>query len=405
MPCLTSGVAQQNGGRPAADAVCMHTPGRKMQVWSNNEAIQEYRDLLAGKRQDDTNDGPSVIIGDGRLGTMLRNAGGNSGDVIVKRGDAIPEELADGVTDFPLYVCVPEHEVEAVIKACPQSKLDDLVFCQKGNIELLLKKYALCGNDNTQMLPYFSIFSKESRPMSELEDMGKDSFGSPKSWEDMGKNSFGSPNGLAGQELEDMGKDSFGSPKYAGETVIVGKWKGALAQRLDRIQLPSQPRGYLDYHPSQLDRIQLPSQPRGYLDYRRSMIEHTVFESVYNLVGLLHKGIPLGEVGLYHQKECEDMIHEMHRALRGSMAVTLLSGVEGRCKALSQNTNVEMRKPKCKALSQNPNVDVWKPKLGEFMWYNGFFYKISLDCKEFEVYGKKGAKGSISRASPGSEAA
>mmetsp|Transcript_50479 Transcript_50479/g.114989 ORF Transcript_50479/g.114989 Transcript_50479/m.114989 type:complete len:380 (+) Transcript_50479:2-1141(+) len=292
----------------------------KMQVWSNNEAIQEYRDLLAGKRQDDTNDGPSVIIGDGRLGTMLRNAGGNSGDVIVKRGDAIPEELADGVTDFPLYVCVPEHEVEAVIKACPQSKLDDLVFCQKGNIELLLKKYALCGNDNTQMLPYFSIFSKESRPMSELEDMGK---------------------------------DSFGSPKYAGETVIVGKWKGALAQRLDRIQLPS--------------------QPRGYLDYRRSMIEHTVFESVYNLVGLLHKGIPLGEVGLYHQKECEDMIHEMHRALRGSMAVTLLSGVEGRCKALSQNTNVEMR----------------KPKLGEFMWYNGFFYKISLDCKEFEVYGKK----------------
>jgi len=35
----------------------MHMSGRKMQVWSNNEAIQEYRDLLAGKREDETNDG------------------------------------------------------------------------------------------------------------------------------------------------------------------------------------------------------------------------------------------------------------------------------------------------------------------------------------------------------------
>jgi hypothetical protein len=30
---------------------------RTMQVWSNEQAVKEYRDFLDGKRQDDTNDG------------------------------------------------------------------------------------------------------------------------------------------------------------------------------------------------------------------------------------------------------------------------------------------------------------------------------------------------------------
>ena len=34
----------------------------------------------------------------------------------MRRGDSIPLELDDGVKDFPLYVCVPEDEVENVIK-------------------------------------------------------------------------------------------------------------------------------------------------------------------------------------------------------------------------------------------------------------------------------------------------
>lgn len=33
-----------------------------------------------------------------------------------------------------------------------------------------------------------------------------------------------------------------------------------------------------------------------YRDWRRHMIEKTVFDSIFNLVGVLHDGISLGEV-------------------------------------------------------------------------------------------------------------
>jgi hypothetical protein len=46
--------------------------GVTMQVWSNEQAIQEYKDLLAGKVAKPTEDGPSVIIGGGRLGMALK---------------------------------------------------------------------------------------------------------------------------------------------------------------------------------------------------------------------------------------------------------------------------------------------------------------------------------------------
>ena len=41
------------------------------------------------------------------------------------------------------------------------------------------------------------------------------------------------------------------------------------------------------------------------------------------------------------------------------------------------------------ALSQGPNVEMRKAELKDFKWYNGFFYKMSLDARDFEVYGKK----------------
>ena len=46
-----------------------------MQVWSNEQAIQEYKDLLAGKAAQATEDGPSVIVGAGKLGTAIKVGG------------------------------------------------------------------------------------------------------------------------------------------------------------------------------------------------------------------------------------------------------------------------------------------------------------------------------------------
>jgi len=38
----------------------------------------------------------------------------------------------------------------------------------------VLKKYGLCGNENTQVVPYFSIYNKGSRAQDCKVDLGKD---------------------------------------------------------------------------------------------------------------------------------------------------------------------------------------------------------------------------------------
>jgi len=107
--------------------------------------------------------------------------------------------------------------------------------------------------------------------------------------------------------------------------------------------------------------------------------EKTVFDCVFNLVGVLHKdknekqGVTIGEVGLYYANEVEDMIVEMNRALRGSMAITLMLGIEERLFAYAQH----------------PNVDFKKAKVEKFKWRNGFFYSISQNCKGVVVNGVK----------------
>jgi len=282
-----------------------------MQVWSNPQALEEYQDLLSGKQQVASVDVPSVIVGGGRVGEMLRGAGGGD-DVVVGRGGKIPE-THEGLDSFPIYVCVPNSELEGVIRSCPSSKLDDLVFVQDGMIEPILKKYALCGNENTQMLPYFTLFSKGGRPQDSLVDLGT---------------------------------DAFGEAKYAGETSICGKWAGALKQRLDRLNLHS--------------RILF------YRDWRRAMLEKILFDSVFPLVGSMHKGLSIGEVGQRHTEECQEMITEIAKSLPGTLAVTLMYGVEERLFAYSQHDNVEYRP--C--------------KIEQYPFRNGFWYTFSQQAKQ-----------------------
>jgi hypothetical protein len=58
--------------------------------------------LLEGKAPKDTEDGPSVIIGKGRIGQTLKDLG-KGDDVLVGRGEKIPLSL-DGLESFPIYV-------------------------------------------------------------------------------------------------------------------------------------------------------------------------------------------------------------------------------------------------------------------------------------------------------------
>jgi len=293
-----------------------------MQVWSNNEAVEQYRGLLSGKTEVREPDRPSVIIGDGAAASVFRR-GGSGEDLTLRRGEEIPMEWKEQ-TSFPIFVCVPEDELEGIVRSCPKEKLGDLVFVSTGNIEPLLKKYALCGNDNTQVVPYFTVFDKGSRPQDSLVDLGK---------------------------------DAQGQQKWAGETTVCGKWAGPVADRLERLGLHS--------------------RTVYYLDWRRVMIERCVFESVFNLVGVLHKdkrdrqGVTIGEVGLYYATEVEDMIAEINRALRGSMAITLMMGIEERLFAYAQHPNVEFR----------------RAAVEKFRWRNGVFYSMSQQAKDMVVNG------------------
>lgn len=61
------------------------------------------------------------------------------------------------LTEFPIYVCVPEDEVAAVIDSCPPEKREDLVFMQNGCLEPLLKSRGLCRGEQTQATLYFHI--------------------------------------------------------------------------------------------------------------------------------------------------------------------------------------------------------------------------------------------------------
>eukprot|EP00961_Rhodomonas_salina_P279486 3775439-Rhodomonas_salina.1 len=86
---------------------------------------------------------PSVIIGNGRIGEMMATAG-RGDDVVLGRGGVIPADV-DGNRDFPIYVCVPNEEVESIIRSCPVDKLDDLVFMQVSHSIQLAKYHSACS--------------------------------------------------------------------------------------------------------------------------------------------------------------------------------------------------------------------------------------------------------------------
>ena len=96
----------------------------RMQVNSDSRSTQEYMDFLLGKVTNDVKeDCPSVIVGNGRIGSMLLEFGQRRSydDVLVKRGELIPEDHPG-----PVYVCTQTADLEAVIAACPDSKMDDV---------------------------------------------------------------------------------------------------------------------------------------------------------------------------------------------------------------------------------------------------------------------------------------
>ena len=150
------------GRGPAAMPAPLRSSAKTtMQVNSDSRATEEYFDFLLGRKvREVTEDGPSVIVGDGKIGTMLQDFGKRRGfeDLIVKRGDTIPAECAG-----PVYVCVPLADVEAVVATCPPEKKDDLVFMQDGMLEPLFQRNGMYGP--TQVIMWLVLLRKGGRPV------------------------------------------------------------------------------------------------------------------------------------------------------------------------------------------------------------------------------------------------
>lgn len=132
----------------------------KAQINSDSRATQEYFDFLLGRnKQEESEDGPSIIVGDGKIGTMLLDFGARNShdDVIVRRGDVIPADHPG-----PVYVCTPVSELEQVIDDCPEAKKEDLVFLQDGMLEPIFQRKGIYGP--TQAALWMACMRKGGRP-------------------------------------------------------------------------------------------------------------------------------------------------------------------------------------------------------------------------------------------------
>ena len=76
-------------------------------------------------------DVPSIVVGGGRIGSMLASLGES---VLLKRGDPFPAEPASG----PIYVCTRNDALAGIVDATPAHRREDLVFLQNGMLGHLL---------------------------------------------------------------------------------------------------------------------------------------------------------------------------------------------------------------------------------------------------------------------------
>ncbi len=245
---------------------------------SDSRPTAEYFDFLLGRNQrEETEDCPSIIVGDGRIGGLLAELGQRRGydDILLRRGDPIPELRAGGqLVRMPIYICTRNDDLEAVIGACPEERREDLVFLQNGQLEPIRQRYGLY--ETTQAVLWLAAMRKGGKALDGITDEN--------------------PEGL---------------------TTVFGKWSGALAMRLGT--------GDLTCNVMNNDR-----------DLRRNMLEKMIWICSYMLVGAVHGGVTVGEVESNHREEVDALVRELAAFVRFTLSVALKTGLEDRLAAYSR---------------------------------------------------------------------
>mmetsp|Transcript_24355 Transcript_24355/g.79329 ORF Transcript_24355/g.79329 Transcript_24355/m.79329 type:complete len:349 (+) Transcript_24355:26-1072(+) len=264
--CLLATSALQRS--PPARRRCSRSRLPTLQVNSDSRATQEYFDFLLGKTEiEPTEDQPSVIVGGGKIGEMLREFGERRGfeDVVLGRGEAIPSGHPG-----PVYLAVPAAELDAAIELCPEEKRDDLVFLSDGQLEPLFQRHGLYGPCQASL--WLALMRRGGKPVDgRVTDLS------------------GTTDGLSR---------------------VHGKWSGAFAMRMGT-------GGILCREANQRDA-------------RRTTLEKLVFVTAYNLVGAAHGGLSMGEVAGKHGEEVGAMCRELASFVRYTLSVSLFSGLDDR---------------------------------------------------------------------------
>lgn len=269
-----------------------------MATWSDSRAVKDYQDFLSSGQQqiDLLPDGPSVVLISpsestaqslDELNPMARAllSTGTGEDVVVTPYQELPPSLG-GRPDYPIYITLPPNEVLPFIQNLDDAykeRADDFCFFSGGlqhcNIEETLQEYGLCRDSMTQIL---------------MTGLAVDASGSVQ------------------DRAVRIGSDAIGEEKWAGEVAACGKWKGAIAERLNRNQI----RCNVDF----------------YRDWRRRMWERSVLDAVFHLVGAVRKdeATSLADVARYYEEEVSDIVWEVSGNLRGWKAMTLTYGFEER---------------------------------------------------------------------------
>ena len=149
-------------------------------------------------------DVPSIVVGGGRIGSLLASLGDS---VIMRRGDDFPAEPAEG----PIYVTTRNDDLQGVIDKTPAHRREDLVFMQNGMLGKFLE-----GNNlgaNTQVLLYLAVAKLGEAPIDGITEFNPD-----------------------------------------GLTAATGKWATAFADRLDKGDLKCRALAGADYTAAMLEK-------------------------------------------------------------------------------------------------------------------------------------------------------
>uniref|UniRef100_I1QH01 Uncharacterized protein n=1 Tax=Oryza glaberrima TaxID=4538 RepID=I1QH01_ORYGL len=243
---------------------------------------------------------PAVVVGGGRVGQALLSMGPPGADVLVGRGEKVPED-APG----PILVCTRNDDLDAVLDATPRSRwrgtfaplpallssplrlppgsravscsaLLLLVSCsaiQNGMLDPWFESKGLV--DANQVLAYFAVSKLGEPPVDGITDTN--------------------PEGL---------------------TAAFGNWAPAVATRLQN--------GGLTCKVLEKEAFQ------------KQMLEKLIWISAFMLVGARHPGATVGAVEKEYRSEVASLIAELASAAAEERGLTFDAGIEERLCAYSR---------------------------------------------------------------------